>query len=360
MQIILLVITLILASCNSAKRESLPDTAPIAVLAVKPTLRDVPLYIESIGTLKPEVHAEVRAEVEGTIRTITVKDGQAVQKGDLLVALDTKRFAIKAKEIQAEIARDKATLQAAKRKLTRFKTLADKELISKAEWDEYIHEARRAKAELAKDKARLMEVRHDISRSKIRSPISGIVGKIDIHAGQMINTSSNHLLTISKIDQLIVECHITEKDHARLSQKLIQDTPLDIGIQSLVTEELKAKASLYYVDPHFEKTSGRLLLRARVDNPETKFRPGLGVRVRLPIDVVRDASMIPQKAVKFNEAGPYLYVIDSESAVQLRKVVLGDQFGTEIVIKEGLQPEEQVITDGHLRLYPGVKVRVSG
>lgn len=344
-----------LTACGSKEEFAHKEPPPVPVLAVVPAVKDVPVYLESIGNLQPSVFMQVLPQVNGTLKEVFITEGQWVQQGTPLFKIDTKPYAIKVQEAGAQLALDRASLASAQKKLERYKSLAQKDLLAQTEWDELETQVEKAQATVQADEARLSTAQLDLDRCTILSPIEGRVGKLDAHPGLLVSSSqSKPLVTVSKMDPLLTEFTVTEKEFPNIPLE-----KLEIELQPLCSKACPpAKGTVTFFDNHFDDKSGLLLVRAKVPNPQHALRPGQSVRVRLPIGVTKNAKLIPQKAVKYSQQGPYVYIVQADKTVGFRQVITGDTIGDQVIVLEGLDASEPVITDGHLRLSPGVKVEI--
>lgn len=347
---------LFLYGCQSGQETAPAEKPPIPVIAAPPVVKDIPVYVESIGTLSPSISMEIHPQVIGTLSQVYINEGQWVQKGALLMEIDPKPYAIKVREAEAQLEIKRVELQAAEKKLERFKKLAQKDLVPQIEWDEIETQAARAQAMLELDEARLNAAELDLEHCTLLSPIEGRVGKLDAHPGLLITGSSSPLATISRMDPLTIEFAVTESELSKLPKE-----NLEIELQTLclgTSDEGCTKGQVTFLDNHFDQKTGQLLVRGKVSNPDFSFRPGQTIRVKVPIATSPDRLLIPQKAVRYNEQGTYIYVVDAEKSVVFRQVSLGEEHGSDVIVLEGLDAGEIVISDGHLRASPGIKVDV--
>lgn len=345
---------LFLTGCSS--EEDMKTHVPVAipVLTVYPTVRDVPVFIDSIGVLKASVTLEVRPQVNGVVSEVFVKEGQLVKEGTPLLAIDSSPYGNKVLEVSAKLETDKATLRASQRKLERFQSLAEKELISQVEWDELVTAAEKASACVEADLAALNAAHMDLANCTMTSSIKGRLGRLDVHRGQLVsNGQALPLATVCNMDPLMVEFKITEKEALLLNEEALQ-----IEVCSIHNHCDYFPAKVTFLDNHFDSKTGLLLVHAEIPNASSNLRPGQTVKIRIPIAVIAEAKLITQKAVKYNQDGPYIYLVDGDGNVEFRKVKLGSVQGNDIIIQEGLEPGEIVITDGHMRIYPGSKVDI--
>lgn len=342
-----------LAGCKSEPMSG-PQMPAVPVIAAVPTVKDITIYVESVGTLQPSVSLEIRPQVNGTIEKVWVDEGQRVQIGTPLVKIDPAFYQMKVDEAEAQLAIDKAGFEATRKKMDRFRGLAQKDLMSQTEWDELEAQVVKAKAMIALDEARLNAAQLDLEHCTLKSPVEGRVGTLDINPGMLVaGGQTTPLMTIAKMNPLCVEFSITEKEYSKIAS---WDEP--IVMQPLCDSGMCKEGNITFLDNQFDAKTGQLLLHGTVSNPDYNLRPGQSVRVRIPLSVLPDAKLIPQKAIRYNQQGPYVFVILEDNTVALRQLILGDEQGNDQIVREGLDPTERIIIDGHLRLSPGIKVEV--
>lgn len=348
------VFTLSLTGC--AQRDAGPpkEMPAVPVVAASPTVKDLTVYIESIGTLKPQVFMEIRPQVSGTIVEVLTSEGRWVKEGTPLFKIDSKPYAIRVKEGEAQLAIEKANYQAAQKKLDRFKDLVRQDFVAQTEWDDLVAQAAKSLAAIDLQEARLNAAKIDLDHCLMTSPTEGRIGKLDVHPGLLVAAGQTEpLATVSKMDPLIVEFSVTEKEYAQRPQ---DDMRLEIS--SLCSSTPCTMGNITFLDNHFDPQTGMILIRGKVPNSELTMRPGQTVRIQVPLSVAPRTRLIPQKAIRYNQEGPYVFVIQEDSTVAARPLILGEERGEEQVVREGLDPEERIVVEGHLRLSPGTKVEV--
>lgn len=352
MRIIIIIIgfTCFLTACKK-EIKGIENPQSIPVIASKPLIRDIPFYIESIGTLFPNVCVEIHPEVSGILTEVFVKEGQWIEKNAPLFKIDPTSYLIKLQETQAQLALDKIKWEAAQKKLERFRSLAEKDLIAQVEWDTLLAEALVAKSTLQADEAKILSAKLDVERCTISAPCAGRLGKLNVHTGNYIKDTNNpNLACIMQLNPLVVEFALTENE-------LIHQ-PKMIEIQSLISKEKKAQGAITYFDNQFDSKTGLLLVKGSIPNSSHEWLPGQNVRVRMQISTFPNALLVPQRAVKHNHEGPFVYVIQENNKVELRQVKTGEDVDQDVIILEGINPEEKIVTEGHLRLSHGSKVEV--
>lgn len=354
MRYVVLILVLLATGCKSAPSQTMQAPAPTPVHAAKPQISDVPLYVEALGTLRASTLVDVRPRLTGIVSQVHVHEGQWVEEGMSLFQIDSKPHAIKVQQVTAQLAGAKARLHAAQNKHERFKTLADKNLISQNEWEQIETEVLQAKAEVELDVALLKEANLDLEYCSISAHKAGRVGTVDIHPGHLVtHTQPEPLVQIATMDPVVAEFAVTEKEFCQLS-----DEAKDIELSTLSAPENTYQGKLSFTDNHFDATSGLILLKANVANPEYRLRPGMSVKVRIPVGIIEGALLVPQKAIKHNEFGAFVYVVKPDTSVALCQVQTAGELGQMLIIKSGLTADDIVITEGHQKAAPGSKVEV--
>lgn len=331
-----------------------PANKAIPVEVAGPQVRDVTTYLEALGTLQPSETYEIRPRIQGTVEEILVQEGVWIKEGDPLFKIDIKPYAIQVQQAEAQLAMDKAASTAAQQKLERLRGVAEKGLIPKIEWEAIQAGAASADALLQLDRAKLAAAQLDLENCTLLAPGAGRIGKIDISKGAFVVASqAAPLAAISQLDPLIVEFSITEKEFSTLDKHAS-----NIMLQSLCSPDAQFDGKIFFLDHAFEPTTGKLLVRAEVGNKELCLVSGQSVRVKIATHFMPNQMLIPQKAIKYNSQGPYAYIVDENGCAALRNVSLGSEIDEDVIVTEGIAPEDKVITVGHLRLFPGIKVEV--
>lgn len=347
-----------LCSCSSQQDPAgfKPPVVPVRTAEVK--LQDVPLFIHSLGTLKPAILVEIRPQAGGMLQSVHFTEGQFIKKGTILFTIDPQPYIIRLHETEAQLAQDKASLETARKKLERFSNLAKKELIPLQEWDEMHLQIAQQEAQVQADEARVAAARLDLQHCEITAPMNGRVGKLSVHPGNLIAVGQPApLTTMANIEVLTVEFTVTEKEYQQFSFEHRRGN-FPIEISSLCGPSDVSKGTLTFLDNAFDPKTGLLLLQGKMVNASHKFLPGQHVQVQVPIHTTQDAVVVPQKAVKINQQGPYVFVVNEEKTVEVRPIKIGDEIDDQVVVLEGLAPTEIVVTEGHLRLSPGLPVEL--
>ena len=345
----------LLVGCNTRKEEIPPESRSVPVTVVHPSVQEVSFHIETIGSLQPKANAEIFPLTDGYITEIHVKEGQHVKKGQSLFSLDQAIHKIHVQEAQAQLDIEQATFQGLQKKMDRYRSLAQKDLISKTEWDELETQVEKARCSIELHTATLQKAKIELDQCTIKSPLDGRVGKIPPSVGVFVKNMTTTLTNITQIDSLIVECSLTEKE--------FYEMPKDV--QHILVTPLSSSGTtrtgiITFFDTSFETSWGVLLVKGLIENTEgdTRLLPGQIVLVRIPTRTDPSVVLIPQKAIRYNQQGPYVYTVTPELTAAICQIVLGEERGTDRIVQKGLSPEDTIIIDGHLRLSAGCKVSV--
>ena len=344
-----LILLLLFTGCKSTGHE-VQEQARVPVRVCTPSLSDVPLYVDAIGTLRAHALVDVRARLSGVVTAVHAADGDWVEEGSLLFEIDDRPYVIQLEKAKAELAKAKATLDVTRSKMMRFQSLIDKKLISQNESDEIAASHTIAEADLQLAKARVKEAKLDLEHCKILAQKTGKLGVVDIHPGHLANVQET-LAKIATLDPIGIEFSLTEDEFSK-----VKDAK-KIHIELLSSHDASYDAMLIFYDNSFDPSSGLVLLRATLSNKDHSLLPGMGVKVQIPVGVKANALHIPQKAIKHNQFGAFVYVVDADDTVAIRQIEPSSEFGDDIVV-EGLSEDARVIVEGHQRTFPGTQVDI--
>lgn len=351
---------MLLAACfvgcspSEPKVQTQKTAVPVFISAV--SLRDIPIFVEAIGVLQPQQQVDVRPQVSGIIHEVHFVEGQYVEKGAPLFTIEPEGYAIQLKEAQAQLLQHRAALTGTQKKKERYQELVGKQLVSKQEWEELEAQIAQQEALIHGDRAKIAAARMNLKRCTITAPIAGRAGKLMIHAGNFVSASqASPLVTLSNTQQLVVDFPLAEKDFLQLPNDAIQNG-LPLEVTALSQPDKQTRAILKFIDSSLDPQTGLMRLRGELPN-EQNFTAGQHVRVRAPVHLIRNACVVPQRAIKINQQGPYLFAVKEDSTVEIRQLRMGcEAGGQDVVIMGGVAPGETIVTEGHLRLAPGLTV----
>ena len=340
---LLLLVALLLTLRTIANRPK-PNAppGPKPVTTAKVIIQDVPLYLDEIGATAPYETVQVQAQVSGQIVAREFKDGAEVKKGDLLFRIDPRPYEAALATAQADLALNEATLK--RQELLRLKNVT-----ASQEWDTAQANARRSEAAVAAAQVNL-------DRCYIKSPIDGRAGLRNVDVGNVVGPGGTaSLLTIMGMDPIYTDFTVAENDLPLVRQYL--NNPNLKVVTDVENDNVEPRSgTLYFIDNAVQPGAGTVKLRGVTPNSDRALWPAQFVKVRLILDVLKGAKLVPGSAVQIGQNGPYVFVVKPDSTLALRQVKPGQPQGDLTVITEGVQPGETVVTSGQLQLSPGMKV----
>jgi multidrug efflux system membrane fusion protein len=320
-----------------------PAQAPVRPVTVsKVVTKDVPLYLDEIGTCAAYETVLVQAQITGVIITRNFQDGSDVKKGDLLFTIDPRPFQAALDQAKAQAELDQVTLK-------RQEGLRARNVIAQQDYDTAVANAQKSQA--ATEAAQV-----NLDWCYIKSPINGRVGLRNVDVGNLVGPSTSSLVAIQGLDPIYTYFTVAENDLPILRKYL--------GGSNVKVETYLADGSitprtgdLYFIDNAVQPGSGTVKARGVTPNPDRALWPSEFVRVRFILDMLKNATLVPAQAVQVSQSGPFVFVVKPDNTVDLRPVKPGQrQEGDLTVIESGVKPDETVVVTGQLALAPGAKV----
>jgi multidrug efflux system membrane fusion protein len=320
-----------------------PAQAPARPVTVaKVVAKDVPLYLDEIGTCAAYETVQVQAQVNGIIITRDFQDGSDVKKGDLLFTIDPRPFQAALDQAKAQAELDQVTLK-------RQEDLRNRKVISQQDYDTAVANAQKSQA--ATEAAQV-----NLDWCYIRSPINGRVGLRNVDVGNLVGPSTPSLVTIQGLDPIYTDFTVAEND-LPLVRKYLGGP--NVKVQTYLADGSIAPRTgdLYFIDNAVQPGSGTVKARGVTPNPDRALWPSEFVRVRFILDTLKNAALVPSQAVQVSQSGPFVFVVKPDNTVDLRPVKPGQrQEGDLTVIESGVKDGETVVVTGQLALSPGAKV----
>ncbi len=412
-------LVLVFAGCspgeNRADAKSPPPNPAIPVSVSRAASKPVPIQITANGSVQSYSTVSVTSEVDGRIAEVHFTEGQEVHRGDLLFTLDRRPFeaalqqaqatlerdtaqrgqAVAAvsqseaavNQAQANLARDMAQLETARAEERRYAGLINEGAVSREQYDQ-IHTAalaaeatikadqaavtnaeaaiRAARATvgtsegaMAADRAAIENARIQLGYTEIRAPIDGRTGNLLVHAGNTVKAreQGTPLVMINQIHPIYVSFAVPEQSLADIRE---HQRGAGLNVEALIPgqENRPETGKLSFVNNTVDPATGTIQLKATFPNPQARLWPGQFLNVVLTLAVDPNAIVIPAQAIQTGQQGAFVFVVKADQTVDSRPVVIDRTIGTETVIRKGIVPGEQVVTQGQIRLVPGAKVQV--
>ena len=356
-----LCLLLLLLSCSGGKeaqkKNGKDKSKPVPVTVAASSRKDMPVEVEAIGTVEPFASVGVKSLVAGVLDKVNFREGDPVKGGDLLFTIDPRPFVAQLNQAQATLAKDRATLDNARRQAERYTPAAAKGYVSEEQADQARTSVATLAAVVQADEAAVESARLDLNNCSIRSPISGYAGGLLVDQGNLVKASADEpLVTINQVTPIKVSFTLPEQTLPELKKHLsartleVLATPPGNGAKPL-------SGKLSFLDNTVDPTTGTIRLKAAFANPDRSLWPGQFVNVRLLLAIRKDATVVPVQAVQTGQNGAYLYVVKKDQTVEQRPVTVAFSLGNDSVIASGLTAGETVVTDGQLRLTPGAIIK---
>ena len=352
----LLLIFFLVASCSSGNAEKTkPSGIPVSVGSV--VSKNVPYQIVSIGNVEAHNTISVKALINGEIIAVHFKEGQHVNKGDLLFKIDPRPYEAALRQAEANLAKDTALAKKAREDVKRYQYLIQEGLVAVKDYDQVMASDEALNATLKADRAVVEANRLQVEYTSIRSPISGIAGNILINAGNAVKANDVALVTINQVNPIYVMFAVPEKNLSEIKKRMAAGK---LQVQAVIPGQEKDPETgvLSFIDNAVDRATGTIKLKGIFENRNRRLWPGQFVSVTLFLYLQTDAIAVPSQAVQSGQTGQFVYVLQNDQTVKVRPVVVARTYENDSIVEEGLKPGEQVITDGILMLKPGAKVQI--
>jgi multidrug efflux system membrane fusion protein len=335
--------------------------APIPVGIASATKGEVPVVIRALGTVAPLHTVNVKTQITGQLLKVDFKEGQMVKQGDLLALVDPRPYDVALQQAVGQQQRDEALLKNAQTDLERYRKLVAQESIARQQLDTQQSLVRQYEAALVIDQAMVDAAKLNVAYTKIVAPITGRIGLRTVDPGNFVSMSdATSICIIIQIQPISVLFTIPEDTLPSVRERLKAGAKLEVRVLDRAQKTELAIGKLDTHDNLIDMTTGTVKLRAVFDNKDDTLFPNQFVNVRLLVDTVKDATVVPVAAIQRGQPGTFVYLVKADDTVEIRVVELGATDGDKVQIVKGLQPGDQVVIDGTDRLRDGAKIRRPG
>ncbi|MCQ2006200.1 efflux RND transporter periplasmic adaptor subunit [Rhizobium sp. NRK18] len=351
------------ATATETGTPAAPPAVPVTVAVVGS--KDIRTWEEFSGRLEAVDDVQIRSRVAGAIQSVEFHEGALVKAGDLLFTIDPAPYQAAVAQIQGQVASAEARLNLARIELERGHKLSDNKTISQSELDQRQNAFAEAQAGLQTAKAALQAAQLELDYTKVRAPVAGRVGKVEITDGNLIagGSTSPALTTLVSVDPIYAGFNVSEdvvaKALAQLPVSKGSARPLDtipVEIGTLADEGTPIKGKLQLVDNQVDTASGTIGVRAIFDNPDGRLIPGQFVRIRMGQPKSENRILISDRAVGTDQDKKFVFVVDGENKVDYRPIELGQTIDDMRVVESGLAVGDTIVVNGLQRVRPGTLV----
>ena len=330
-----------------------------AVITTAARKMDMPVYLRGLGTATAYNTVTVRSRVDGQVVHIAFREGQFVRQGELLAEIDKRPFEVQLAQAQGQLARDQALLQSAKVEQQRNQLLLEKGLIPKQQADLQLATVGQYEGSIQADQAQIDNANLQITYSHIIAPITGQIGLRLIDEGNIVRAADpNGMVVITQLQPISVLFSIPEDNLGQVLTKLRAGQQLKVEAWDHDDAKKIAEGVLLTADNTIDATTGTSKLKAIFDNKNNGLYPNQFVNVRLLIDTLDDAIVIPASTVQRGSQGTFVYVVNDNQIAELRMVSIKNAEGNDVAIGSGLQAGEMVVLEGMDKVQDGARVDV--
>ena len=335
-------------------REKKPVAETPIVSVMPASQQNVQIFGEYVGRIRAQQFVEVRARVEGFLEQMLFEEGTSVKRNQILFVINQDQYRAKADKVRAQLKKDEAQAQKAKRDLERIRPLYEQNAASQLDLDNAVAAYETAVASVGMSQADLEQAEQELGYTIVRSPISGQISERHVDLGTLVGGSGKSLLaTIVKSDTILVDFSMTALDYLKSKERNVTFGQKDStrSWQPTVTITLpdntvyEHKGLVDFAAPQVNPKTGTFSVRAELANPEHVLLPGQFTKVKV-------------KALIIEKGGAHIFVMRKDSTVERRFIELGPEFQNNVVVERGLSAGEMIVYEGFHKLAPGMKVRV--
>jgi len=352
----------ILPACSENASGKASDAAvkpSVPVTVSKAVQKTMPVQLRAIGRVQAYATVTVKAQVSGELIGVHFKEGQDVKKGDMLFTIDPQPLTAQLRQAEANLARDKAQLENARKQVERYGAVVTKGYVSREQYDALTANESALAATVRADEAAVENAKISLKYCYIRAPLDGCTGELKVNAGNVIkpNDEEKPLVTINQVRPVYVTFAVPEQNLADL-KRYMAEGKLSVYATVPGKENSPITGHLTFLDNAVDFSTGTIQLKAEFTNKQRELWPGQFANVTLTLAEQKDAVVVPFEAIQTGQQGEYTFVLRPDSTVEYRLVSPGKIIQNEIIIEKGIAPGESVVTDGQLRLANGSKVKV--
>ena len=344
------------AASAAAAAASAANNRITPVLTAQVAKRDVPITLEGLGNVAAFYTVTVKTQVDGRIDKVLFVEGQHVKKGDALVQIDPRPFAIQLESAQAALSRDMANLKNARLNLDRYKVLAQQNLIAVQQATDQEASVAQLDAQVRSDQAQIDTAKLNLDYARITSPIDGVTGVRQVDPGNVVHVAdSTGLVVVTQLDPIAVFFTLPEDDLPAISTAMAAGS-LSVEALSRGGDRSLGSGLVSVIDNQINQATATVRLKAIFDNKTHLLWPNQFVKARVELATKKDALVIPAAVVQHGPQGTFAYVVNADNTAAVRPVAIDTVQGDTALVKSGLSVGEEVVVDGQSLLRPGARV----
>ncbi|MFJ2987163.1 efflux RND transporter periplasmic adaptor subunit [Collimonas sp. NPDC087041] len=334
--------------------------APQVVTVATAVLGPMPEVLSELGTVTPTATVTVLPQLSGYLTSVGYREGQDVQKGQFLAQIDPRQYQINKQQAEATLAKDRASLAQARADLARYTQLNERKSIAEQTYSDQQFLVQQDEAAVKVDLASIAQYDLDLTYCHITAPVAGRVGLRLVDPGNYVTASSSPgIVVITTMKPTTVQFTVPQDSLASVLRRMNGGASLPVTAYSSDNSKKIATGTLYAVSNQMATSTGTVTLRATFANDDEALFPSEFVNVKLLVDTLQNAVLVPTPAVQTGAPGDYVYLVNANNTVSVHKVTLGPSDGKNTVITSGLAAGNIVVTDGTDRLSDGAKIQAA-
>jgi membrane fusion protein, multidrug efflux system len=357
--IVLALIALVVIHLLRQKKPA-PKTQPQVVTVAQAVTGAMPVVLNELGTVTPVATVTVLPQLSGYLTDVGYHEGEEVKKGQFLAQIDPRQYEISKQQAQAQLAKDKASLAQAQSDLARYTDLNQRKSIAEQTFVDQQFLVQQDQAAVKSDIANIAQFDLDLAYCHITAPVAGRVGLRLVDPGNYVTASSSPgIVVITTIKPTTVQFTVPQDSLGAVLQRLNTGASLPVTAYSSDNSRQIATGMLYAVSNQMATATGTVTLRATFANDDEALFPNEFVNVKLLVDTMQNAVLVPTPAVQTGAPGDYVYLVNANNTVSVHKITIGPSDGKNTVVLTGLQAGNTVVTDGMDRLYDGAPIKAA-
>ena len=334
--------------------------APPAVAIETVNQDDFPVYLNGLGTVTALRTVTIKPRVDGQLMKVAFTEGQMVKEGDLLAEIDPRPFQVQLQQAEGQLLRDEALLKNAELDHDRYRKLLEQDSISSQQAVTQEALVKQYQGGVEMDKALVNNAKLQLSYTRLTAPTHGRVGLRQIDQGNIVHASdATGLVVITQLQPITVIFTLPEDKVQPIIQRWRSNEPVSVAAFDRAGKIKLAEGKLLAVDNQIDPTTGTLKLKAQFDNGEHTLFANQFVNIKMHLDTLSAAILVSSAAIQHDSEGAFVYTVDKDKTVQLRRVALGPTDGDKVVVLSNLAASETVVVEGIDRLKAGSQVDIA-
>src|SRR3989442_7134190 len=367
--LVLIVATIATIGCSSEAVQSTPQpqsgrggggqNAAVPVTIAKAVQKRMPITIQAIGTVIAASTVSVRAQITGEMTSVSFKEGEDVEKGQVLATLDKRPFEAALQQAQATLEKDTAQAANARSQAARYQDLLQRGIATREQVDTMRTQAAALEATAAADRPSPGKANLRLTYATITAPMAGRTGLLQVHPGNLVRAQDTQpIVTINKITPVYVSFSVPEAQLPALKRFIAAQGTLPASAIAPTESGAPSTGRVNFIDNAVDPTTGTIKVKGTFPNDDRRLWPGQFVNVTVTLTSDPNAIVVPSVAVQTGQQGTYVFTVQPDQTVELRPVTVARLAGDETVVQTGVSAGDTVVTDGHLRLGPGRRIHV--